>query len=567
MRDQSNYLLDKITKKEVAGARGFGLCAYLIALEGWRRGLNLKFYNNPSSVTEMKVLGVNTIGKTFSLSYNEKIHFFNRSRGDLVSNEAIEICRNKEKTKEVLANANVPVPEGKRFTTATSDEEMLEYAKSIGFPVVLKPTTGSLGKGVFANISNAKELQKAIGALRKEIKFDEYIIEEFKQGNEYRVYVVNDKVISAVHRVPANIRGDGKSTIASLIEQKNKEKKANPYLAGKKIKIDSEIEMLLDKKGYDLQTVPNEGEVIYLREKSNVSTGGDPVDATDSLSHEVKKIAVETVNAISDLHHAGIDIIIDPAEPNKCTVIEVNATAEMSMHVFPLSGQVRDVPRAIIDFYFPETLEHSSSIKRSFYFDYKIINDMLKTRSVNVIEVRDMPMGQLYAKQYIVSGKVQGVGYRNSVRKKAIDLNISGYVKNLANGNVVIVAATTNINDFEDFKSHCLNGSMRAQVTNILENDWEEPIKIGFEIKNPTQSEEITDLKSLINNEKRSMERILKEKELMTAQYNELKRDYKKKEEQFRKVKKQLNNVQNSRSWKITSPLRKVMNLLGTKGN
>lgn len=63
------------------------------------------------------------------------------------------------------------------------------------------------------------------------------------------------------------------------------------------------------------------------------------------------------------------------------------------------------------------------------------------------------------------------------------------------------------------------------------------------------------------------MERILKEKELMTAQYNELKRDYKKKEEQFRKVKKQLNNVQNSRSWKITSPLRKVMNLLGTKGN
>ncbi|MDE5415821.1 acylphosphatase [Alkalihalobacterium chitinilyticum] len=555
MKEQYDYVIDKLSKKEAAGARGFGLCAYLVALEGWRRGLTLKWHNNPRLVTDMKILGVNPIGKTFSLSNNNKTHFFNRSRGDLVTKEAVEICRNKEKTKELLDNANVPVPQGRQFLADTPIQQMTSYAESIGFPVVLKPTTGSLGRGVYANIVDTHELKEAIEGLRTEFNYDEYIIEKFIAGNEYRVYVVNDKVISAVNRIPANITGDGNNTINKLIEIKNLEKKENPYLLGKKIKIDNEIMKMLNKKGYSLDSIPPKGETIYLREKSNVSMGGDPIDATDILTDEVKKVAVNTVKAIPDLYHAGIDVIIDPEDPKKCTVIEVNATAEISMHVFPLLGQARDVPRAIIDFYFPETIEDPSNIKSILHFDYKSINEMLKTRSVSEIEVMGFPQGELYAKKYIATGKVQGVGYRNWVRKKAIELNINGYVKNLENGKVVIVAITPDKEKLSKFKNDCENGPDKARVERINEYNWNQPTKVGFEIRKKSNSEETVELTKALNKEKAQKAQLLLEHEQLQQENGKLL-------EKYNKIKKQYRSIEKSRSWKLTSPLRKAKFLL-----
>ncbi|GHV21257.1 hypothetical protein FACS189428_1370 [Clostridia bacterium] len=49
------------------------------------------------------------------------------------------------------------------------------------------------------------------------------IIEEFQKGNDYRIVVLDDEVISAYQRMPLNVVGDGKHSIRDLLLQKQEE--------------------------------------------------------------------------------------------------------------------------------------------------------------------------------------------------------------------------------------------------------------------------------------------------------------------------------------------------------
>src|SRR5699024_10119691 len=125
------------------------LCAYLVALEGWRRGLELTWYSK-----KVKRGRVHAPGRVFSLSSSEQTHLFYKSKGDLTSAEAQRITGNKDLTKQWLSKANVPVPAGRRCTAEHSDKEIIKYANETGYPIVLKPSSGYQGIGVFANIKN-----------------------------------------------------------------------------------------------------------------------------------------------------------------------------------------------------------------------------------------------------------------------------------------------------------------------------------------------------------------------------------------------------------------------------
>lgn len=141
-----------LSKQMMTGVRRFNIDSYLMALEGWRRGLSLKFYQKPLEVTDLQVIGFDPVGKSFSLSSENRTHYFYRSRGDKVDNAAMEIGTNKQAAKEYLAQAGVPVAEGFTFTSNDSMDEVVHSSLQIGFPLVVKPTFGSLGKGVVTNI-------------------------------------------------------------------------------------------------------------------------------------------------------------------------------------------------------------------------------------------------------------------------------------------------------------------------------------------------------------------------------------------------------------------------------
>src|SRR5699024_6158618 len=275
--------------------QGKRISTYTVALEGWRRGLDLQYYSYFDENNLLKV--------RYSLSDGEKKHYFQLSMGDGVTKEAFDICDNKEITKQYLNEAAtpVPVPMGKMFDENSNDEDILKFAETMKFPIVFKPTDGNAGNGVFANIQSLEELKDIIPHVREEMGFKEVIVEDYIPGREFRVVVIGDRVLGAMIRRPASVLGDGKHTIKELIYQINEVRKTKPHLTYRLIKVDREIKTMLKRKGYTIRTVPEEGERVYLREKSNLSKGGDAIDVTDKLTENLKNIARNVGPAIPGL--------------------------------------------------------------------------------------------------------------------------------------------------------------------------------------------------------------------------------------------------------------------------
>src|SRR5690625_5761807 len=74
--------------------QGKRISTYTVALEGWRRGLDLKFYSVFEDRNKLKV--------RYSLANGDKVHHFSLSMGDRVSDEAFNICDDKDATKRYL---------------------------------------------------------------------------------------------------------------------------------------------------------------------------------------------------------------------------------------------------------------------------------------------------------------------------------------------------------------------------------------------------------------------------------------------------------------------------------
>src|SRR5699024_10581634 len=402
MEGNEGISLPQLTGDIVKNARKTRLDAFAVAIEGWRRGLKLTWYTKDSKHFEdMIIFGVNPPGRLFSLSSDTKTHYFFRTRGDLVSNEAVEKGSEKDDTKILLEKAGVPVPKGKGFDPEATNQEIIDYSKELGYPLVLKPTNASLGNGVVTNIRNDEDLMKALHYVRHELDYPEIIVEQYVVGKEYRVYVVGDKVIAVYNRVPANITGDGVHTIEELIELKNSIRKQNARLNSCLIYIDVEILDFIQEAGYTLQSVPEKGELIYLRQKTNVSSGGDQVDVKDTLPNKYKQVAIDALKAIPNFDHGGVDIIVNEGNDVDASVVvlELNPTAQIGGALFTIEGKARDIPKAISDYYFPET-KGINTEKSKIYFDLITVLEPLENRAALEVEVAPAPQGKLYRKKY-----------------------------------------------------------------------------------------------------------------------------------------------------------------------
>lgn len=531
------HLIDSIPDS----AKGYTISSYSIALEGWRRGLTLKFINENRTKSEM----------VYELSSDKNSHVFVVSRGDLITSEAMRICRNKDETKKYLQNAKVPTPNGKKFSNEIPDLELIKYANKKGFPLVLKPVNGTGGKGVIAGIKGESELKDALRYVRNGLGYQKVILEEYFEGEDYRVYVVENEVVAVTKRIPANIIGDGKSTIEELISQKNQLRKESPILRSSLIKIDEELNQMLRQKEYQLCSVPSNGEVVYLKSKNNISAGGDPIDITDEVSDEVKKIAIDGVKAIPGLPHAGVDLMVN-VKSNTATVIEINTQASIRTHLFPMDGTARDVPKKIIDYYFPETKGYNT--QNSFYFDITPIWDTFRKGIVKEYVLPKIPNGFIESTRFIVSGDVQRVNYGRWVRRQARDLDLQGYVRHLKNNqtSIVVSGEKSNIEKFRTIIT--TQSSKRATVLKVSEKDRNSPVKIGFEIINPELDNPIKDgyypirLKGIYQLGRYSKNKPRSRKNNKNDVY-----------------KRKLEQVQSSTSWKITKPIRLLGRIIKNK--
>lgn len=542
-KTQLGISLPHLTNEMVRNARKTRLDAFAVALEGWRRGLKLKWYTKDSEhFKDMIIFGVNPPGRLFSLSSDKKTHFFFRTRGDLVANEAVEIGSEKDESKIYLEKAGVPVPKGKGFPPEATDEEIIDYSKQLGYPLVLKPTNASLGNGVVTNIRSDEEFLKALHYVRHELEYEEVIVEQYVKGKEYRFYVVDDEVVAVYNRVPANITGDGIHTIEELIELKNDVRKQNARLNSCLIHMDVEILDFIKEAGYTLDSVPKKGELIYLREKTNVSSGGDPIDVTDKIGDEYKQIAIDAVKAIPGLIHGGVDIIINEGDDidASAVVLELNPTAQIGGALFPIEGKARDIPKAIVDYYFPET-KGISTEKSKIYFDLPAVLEPLENRAALEVEVAPAPQGPLYLRKYTVYGDVQRYRYHEWLKREAIKRGLHGYVKSNVFDEIEVVVAGTDKNKVLEFKKVIKGYPQGSKIAKIEEENYDEPVTVGFEIAEQYNSSSVKSVQHALRRMDKDLQRLRKKKA---------------------RVEKDIQHILNSNSWKMTEPLRKTKQLL-----
>lgn len=514
-------------------AYGYPISMYSIALEGWRRGLQLKFINNNRQNSVIR----------YSLQHKNKEHYFMGSMGDLVSKEAIKICRNKHLTKDYLAKGNVPIPEGQFFGKEYNDMDIINYAmENLKFPLVVKPYDGMGGRGVIANIKNKKELQDALVYVRNELNHEEVIVEKFVNGTDYRIYVVDNQVIGAIKRIPANVIGDGTSTIKQLINMKNRFRNSNPALSRRRIRESRELHDMLRHQNHSLESIPKKDEQVLLSSKSNISAGGDPVDVTDQLTDEIKDIAIKAAKAIPDLPQCGVDVMVDIKE-NTGVVLEVNSIPSIRTHLFPMKGKARDIPKAIIDYYFPETKTNRKN--PYYYFDIQPVFDSFQNRLAQEILIPPAPSGDLAATRFIVSGRIIGVKYERWIKKQAKTLKLNGYVRLLRNGNISVIVSgdVTALCKFKEIiKEKAPQG---AVIDGIVEKSRKSPVKVGFQIKDKPRSSNSLTLSTLSGNQRKTQRKTTK------APLNNIKQ-----ERDF--YKKKYLDIKESTSWKITKPIRKM---------
>lgn len=225
--------------------------------------------------------------------------------------------------------------------------DMLEQVR---FPLVVKPVNTDHGIAVSTNIQTREELTTAIATAFSYAR--KVIVEEYFPGREYRFLVIDDQVRAIACRVPANVTGDGRHTIRELIDKKNEGRGTDYTHPLLKIIIDTEVLRHLNALSLSTETILAAGEQVFLRQNSNLSTGGDSIDITDEMPAFYRNVAVKAAQS-AGLKIAGIDIIIKDLKtvpgPDNYIVVELNAPAMLSMHDFPYVGKNRHVERYVLD--------------------------------------------------------------------------------------------------------------------------------------------------------------------------------------------------------------------------
>jgi len=313
-----------------------------IVEEARRRGIPVRRLNNYSLV---------------QLGLGRNLHRIQATLTDSTSAIGVEIAQDKDDTKRVLENIGLPVPKG---DVARTVEGALEIADDIGYPVILKPLAANHGRGISGRLYDAEALR---GAWERSASYgSRIVVEQFAEGHDHRVLVVNGKVVAAAERVPAHVIGDGRLTIGELLEVANRDPRRGVGHTKMltRIPTDSRAFDHLALGGRTMDTVPADGEMVTLAATANLSTGGTSIDRTEEM-HPDNVTACEMAAGVIGLDIAGIDILTPdisvPFRENRSVIIEVNAGPGIRVHTHPAEGDPRNVAAPIVDMLYPPGVE------------------------------------------------------------------------------------------------------------------------------------------------------------------------------------------------------------------
>lgn len=269
------------------------------------------------------------------------------------SSIAVDIACNKEATKKMLDDAAIPVPLGGLVRDV---EELERVIHRIGYPIVLKPLDGNHGRGQSINVNDWETAKTGLEHAQK--VSSRVIVEKYITGYDFRILVINNKLVAAARRVPAHVVGDGELNLQELIDKENTNPKRGYGHENvlTEILVDKDTEELLAKLNYSLESIPLKGEVVYLKSTANLSTGGTSIDVTDMV-HPDNVTMCERISKIIGLDVCGIDIMAEnltqPLKETGGAILEVNAAPGFRMHLAPSEGLPRNVAAPVVDMLYP----------------------------------------------------------------------------------------------------------------------------------------------------------------------------------------------------------------------
>lgn len=278
--------------------------------------------------------------------------FVKSSLADLNSCVASKIVDNKSLTKSILEKNKIPTPQGRVMKNYKKTLAMIDSGE-MKFPLVVKPIDGSQGQAVIVDIKTKELFVKAIKEVhkhnrRKKGKPNSFLVEEYIPGDDYRILVLDDKVLTSILRKPAYVVGDGVKTIGELIDEYNSQEGVSKDQPLCPIVRDFEFEKNLIEKKITEKTIPKKNKTVYLRKNANVSTGGRSFECNDMVNYKYKKLAIKLAR-IFKLRFCTIDLIApDISKYEKFGIIELNEAPGFDIHEVPFEGKPYPVAEHLV---------------------------------------------------------------------------------------------------------------------------------------------------------------------------------------------------------------------------
>lgn len=263
------------------------------------------------------------------------------SLSDLTSAVAMSRCDDKRLTHRLLDKAGLKVP---AQATVEDQAQAIAFLERHG-RVVVKPAQGEQGHGVSADLRSADEVKAAVKRASRES--DAVIMEEYVEGQDLRIIVIGGQVVAAAIRRPAQVRGNGKHSIAKLVEKQSR-RRAAATGGESRIPLDKETERCIKAAGYELSDVLPAGQALAVRKTANLHSGGTIHDVTAELHEDLAEAAVKAAQVL-DIPVVGLDLMVDDPSRPDYVIIEANERPGLANH------EPQPTAERFIDLLFPQS--------------------------------------------------------------------------------------------------------------------------------------------------------------------------------------------------------------------
>jgi len=277
-------------------------------------------------------------GGFFTMTLGGRSITCRESLSELTTAVAMSRCDDKSVTLRLLAKAGLNVP---AQIVADDPETAREFLRS-HHRVVVKPARGEQGRGIRVDLTTLDEVEEAVEEART--VSDKVLIEEFVEGQDLRIIVIDNKVVAAAIRRPAQVQGDGKNTVITLIEKQNRRRRAATD-GESSIPMDAETRRCVIAA---MDDVPPEGETLQVRKTANLHTGGTIHDVTDRLHPALCRAAVKGALAL-EIPVVGFDFLVPSIMGPEHVVVEANERPGLANH------EPQPTAERFVDLLFPQT--------------------------------------------------------------------------------------------------------------------------------------------------------------------------------------------------------------------